>query len=191
MATTDKIQKFFDTDYPLNHEGVSELIASFELKHIPKHSILLSQGVYDQKLRFLNEGLVRDYYAGSRKETNINFYTRPQFITDFSSFINQVPTQKNQESLTDIEVLELGKDRFGELMKKYSCGRNFITLTFQRLLRAKELFEYNRMTKEPEELYRELLIYKAHWLQELPQYHIASYLGITPETLSRIRKRIS
>ena len=64
-------------------------------------------------------------------------------------------------------------------------------LSFQKLLKHKELLEYNRITKTPEELYKELFIYKPSWLEKIPQYHIASYLNISPETLSRIRKRIS
>jgi hypothetical protein len=63
--------------------------------------------------------------------------------------------------------------------------------SFHKLLKQKEMLEYNRITKTPDELYKELLIYKQEWLQSIPQYHIASYLNITPETLSRIRKRIS
>ena len=59
------------------------------------------------------------------------------------------------------------------------------------LLKQKEMLEYNRITKTPDDLYKDLLVYKPHWLQNIPQYHIASYLTITPETLSRIRKRIS
>ena len=53
------------------------------------------------------------------------------------------------------------------------------------------MLEFNRVTKTPDELYKELFIYKPEWLQLIPQYHIASYLNITPETLSRIRKRTS
>ncbi len=100
-------------------------------------------------------------------------------------------TKKNQESLTDIELLSIDKKAFRELLQKYECGKSFIDLSFQKLLRQKELLEYNRLTKTADELYKELFIYRPHWLEKVPQYHIASYLNITPETLSRIRKRIS
>lgn len=53
------------------------------------------------------------------------------------------------------------------------------------------MLDYNSITKTPDELYKELLIYKQEWLQSIPQYHIASYLNISPETVSDIRKRIS
>lgn len=126
-----------------------------------------------------------------KKKTNINFYTKPQFITDLSSFITNTSTNKNQECLTEIEILSIEKKVFENLLEKYECGKSFIDLSFQRLLKQKELFEFNRITKKPEELYKELVIYKPNWLENIPQYHIASYLNVTPETLSRIRKRIS
>ncbi|MEL7120231.1 MAG: Crp/Fnr family transcriptional regulator [Bacteroidota bacterium] len=191
MNHKEQIALFFETDYPLNKDGVEELIASFKLKEYPKNSLLLSENEFENKLRFINKGVVREFYRTEKKEININFYTRPQFITDFSSFIQDTKTNKNQEALSSIQILELGKDTFVKLLEKYSCGKSFIDLTFQNILKNKEVFEYNRMTKEPEALYNELRIYRPKWLQEIPQYHIASYLGITPETLSRIRKRLS
>jgi len=185
------ISTYFKTDFPLNQEGLNELISLFEVKTFSKNTLLLHEGQNENYLRFINTGIVREFYRTDKKDININFYTTPQFITDFSSFSFCTNTRKNQETLSDVEILELGKEKFLSLLEKYSCGKSFIDMTFQKIIRNRELFEYNRMTKEPEELYNELRMYKSDWLQQIPQYHIASYLGITPETLSRIRKRIS
>lgn len=191
MKKFNEIAKFFKTEYPLNKDGVKELFSLFETKVIIKGSLLLETNQFENQLRFLNSGIIREYYATKDKETNINFYTKPQFITDLSSFNNDLITKKNQECLTNVEILVIDKLKFRDLLKKYQCGKSFIDLSFQKLLKHKELLEYNRITKSSEELYKELLIYKPNWLQVIPQYHIASYLNVTPETLSRIRKRIS
>ena len=188
---TEKLAVFFSTDFPLNREGVEELLSSFESKFFPKNSLLLKAGEVEKQLRFLETGTIREFYTTADKEININFYTFPQFITDFSSFNNLTKTKKYQECLTDVGLKVLDKSVFLALLEKYQCGRSFIDLTFQRLLEKKELFEYNRITKTPEELYQGILDNQPEWLQNIPQYHIASYLGITPETLSRIRRRIS
>ncbi|WP_299901937.1 Crp/Fnr family transcriptional regulator [uncultured Aquimarina sp.] len=188
---TSKISSFFETEYPLNKHGLRELLDLFSIKKIKKNTQILTEHKEERQLRFLNNGVIREYYSSSNRETNINFYTKPQFITDLSSFIHDTKTKKNQETLTDIELLVIDKIPFRQLLQKYECGKSFIDLSFQKILKQKELFEYNRITKSSEELYNELLIYKPNWLQTIPQYHIASYLNITPETLSRIRKRIS
>ncbi len=191
MKNKEKITSFFETDFPLNKEGVNELISSFKIKEYAKNTFLLQEADFETKLRFINQGTIREFYKSEKKEININFFTTPQFITDFSSFIQHSRTNKNQETLSKVQILELGREKFAQLLEKYSCGKSFIDQTFQNILKHKEVFEYNRMTKEPEILYNELRIYKPDWLQEIPQYHIASYLGITPETLSRIRKKLS
>ncbi len=191
MDEFDEISKFFQTEYPLNQNGLRELLSLFRKFTYRKGTQILQADQEEKQLRFLNKGVIREYYASSEKETNINFYTKPQFISDLSSFINDTNTKKYQESLTAIEVLVIEKKAFRELLQRYECGKSFIDLSFQKLLKHKELLEFNRITKTPDELYKELFIYKPNWLEKIPQYHIASYLNITPETLSRIRKRIS
>ncbi|MCW9707866.1 Crp/Fnr family transcriptional regulator [Fodinibius salsisoli] len=192
MNITKNITAFFEKHYPeYNHDGLDELSSAFISKKIPKDTIILSESMTDGKLRFLNKGIVREYYLSETKERNINFYLQPNFITDFSSFINASRTKKNQATVTDVELFELDREPFLRLLNSYECAQNMMDEIFQRLLKVREQFEYNRMTKSPEELYQELRIYKPEWLQNIPQYHIASYLGITPETLSRIRSRIS
>lgn len=186
-----EISSFFETEYPLNKDGLRKLFSLFKLENRKRGTQILNAGTEEKKLRFLNKGVIREYYATSDKETNINFYTEPQFITDLTSFNANSKTKKYQKALTDVELLAIDKNSFRKLLNEYDCGKSFIELSFQRLLKNKELFEYNRITKSPEELYNELFIYRPNWLKKIPQYHIASYLNITPETLSRIRKRIS
>lgn len=186
-----EIQQFFETEYPLNKHGLEELLTSFKQEIYPKGTRILEAETQEKQLRFLNRGLVREYYSTMEKETNINFFTHPQFITDLSPFMQDSPTKKHQESLTQIELFTIDKTVFQALLSKYECGKSIIDQSFHRLLTAKERFEYNRITKTADELYQDLQVYKPHWLAKIPQYHIASYLNITPETLSRIRKRIS
>ena len=191
MSSLHQIAKFFETEHPLNQEGLGELLTSFSVQQFNKGAIILQEDSLETHLRFLNYGSIREYYATKERETNINFYTEPQFITDLLAFNTDTKTRKFQECLTDTELLLIDKATFRQHLEMYPCGKEFVESVFQKLFRHKELLEYNRVTKTPEDLYKELLIYKPDWLQRVPQYHIASYLNITPETLSRIRKRIS
>ncbi|WNJ20029.1 Crp/Fnr family transcriptional regulator [Pontibacter sp. G13] len=191
MSTFDAISRFFETEYPLNQAGLAELFGAFSIQRLPKGTLLLTGDEPDQYLRFLNRGIVREFYSTGDRESNLTFYLEPQFISDFSAFMHQRDTHKFQESLTEVEQLSIGRTQFFELLERYQCGKAFIHQTFAELLAKQEDRAYERMTKKPEELYQILLEKRPNWLREIPQYHIASYLNITPETLSRLRKRIS
>lgn len=191
MSSNQIIADFFKNEFPLNRDGLEEFLSFFDTAVYQKNSMLLMEGEEEKKLRFLNNGFVREYYATEERETNINFYTSPQFLTDFVAFNNGEPSKKYQQSLTTVEIKSVPKEVFLKHMKKYDCGKEVVEKTFKKLLTIKEAFEYNRITKSPEVLYMDLITNKPHWLQQIPQYHIASFLGVKPETLSRIRKRIS
>lgn len=68
-----KIQDFFITEYPLNHEGLNELLNLFEIQTFIKGDQILSQGKAEKYLRFLNSGVVREYYATPEKENKYQF----------------------------------------------------------------------------------------------------------------------
>jgi CRP-like cAMP-binding protein len=161
MKETDKLSLFFSNEFPFNKEGLDEFVNTFVIKSYKKGEIILENGNIDNELRFLDQGIIREYYATADKEKNINFFTDAGFITDFSSFTNQ-----------------------------YNCGKLFVENIFQRIVVNKETEEFNHFVNTAEELYQDIMKSKPDWLLKIPQYHIASYLGITPETLSRIRKRI-
>lgn len=191
MEVTDYIIRFFNQKYPFNQDGLAEFADAFLLQKESRHTLLIKPDQKDRELRFLTKGIVRDYYAVDDKEHNINFYTNPQFITDFSSFDHDTSVRKWQEALTDIELLVMPRSLFREFLKKYPCGEKFMQNIFREMLEEKEHFEYLRMTYTPEQLYNYIIMCHSDWVQLLPQYHIASFLGVKPETLSRIRGRIS
>lgn len=191
MTNFSEVSKFFKSEYSLNQHGLDELFSLFKIKKYEKGSLLIQAQTKEKHLRFLNKGIVREYYSNQEKEVNINFYVKPQFISDLLAFSRNANTHKNQECLSFVEVLSIERQAFFDLLEKYQCGKSLVESSFQKLLKQKEMLEFNRITKSPEELYNDLYVYKPEWLQSIPQYHIASYLNITPETLSRIRKRVS
>lgn len=184
------LTQYLQVEYPIKNEGLNELINLFKLKKLNKGDIILQSENFQTELFFLNCGIVREFFNYSEKETNLNFYTKPQFISDLFSFSNNKKSTKNLEALTDIELLYVDKKNFDKTLEKYDCGKAFFSITFQNIIKEKEIREYNRITKTPEENYKELLNNKPDWIKKIPVYHLASFLNIAPETLSRIRKRI-
>jgi CRP-like cAMP-binding protein len=185
---------FFTTNFSIlkeNSSTLNQLVNSFEKREVKKKTLLLKDKKIEQELRFINKGLVREYYFTGEKEVNINFYEDSDFITDFLSFHTNYPSKKYQECLTDVELLVLSKPKVAHFFGQYDQTTVLIESYFKKILRNNEKREYNIITKSPDELYKDIRLRHPNWLQKIPQYHIASYLRVTPETLSRIRKRIS
>lgn len=186
----DQLYEFFMREFPFNKEGLQCFINSFETKSFKKDSLILENGNSERQLRFLDEGIVREFYAHDGKEKNIDFFIEPCFLTDFYSFITDKTSRKNQQCLTDTKVRVLSREKFQFFVKEYHCGKLFVEEIFERIIEKKEQSELKQFINTPDDNYLDILKNRAAWLQQIPQYHIASYLGIAPETLSRIRKRI-
>lgn len=190
MNKQDILFQFFSRHFPFKNDGLEDLLNLFEEDSYQKEEIILQPNSTDFTLRFVKSGFLREYYTTNSKEVNINFYGANEFSTDLNSFFGGSNTQKWQQCLTAVNVLSLSKKQLDQFLKNYSCGHDIVQSSFQKALASKELFERNKLTKSTEELYKELQQKKPEWLQHIPQYHIASYLNVTPETLSRVRKRI-
>ena len=191
LNTDEQLSSFLKNQFSLSQEGMEEVVASFACETIPKDSIILQPGQTEKKLKFVHSGFIREYYANEKVERNINFFEPGEFATDFLSFQSDNKTQKWQQSITKVKLRTLPKSTFNQLLQKYECGQSIVEGAFRNILQCVEAKTYNRLTKKPEELYQHILKNNPSWLQHIPQYHLASFLNIAPETLSRIRKRIS
>lgn len=186
----EELSNFLKRNFPFNTDGIQEFLDSFSIENFSKGSIILQPNSIDRKLKFIKSGYIREYYATDEKEININFYNDSQFATDLTSFTSNTKTNKWQQCLTDVVMLTLPKKKFEEILTQYECAHSAIQISFQRLLSQKESLEHDRATKTTKELYEEIRTKKPEWLNNIAQYHIASYLNITPESLSRLRKNI-
>lgn len=188
---TNNLSDFITRNFPFNKEGVEDFLNSFSEEVFSKGSIILKPNTVDHKLKYIQSGYIREFYATDSKDININFFNEAQFATDFNSFISNTPTLKWQQCLTDVTMLTIEKNKFEQLLNKYECVHSAVQLSFQRILNHKESEEHNKATKSTQERYKEIQKEKPEWLKNIAQYHIASYLSITPESLSRIRNNIS
>lgn len=186
----DTLYAFFNEQFPFNKDGLNLFVQSFEVKVFKKNTLLLQENQIEKELRFLDEGIVRDFYAKEDKEKNADFYFGPEFVTDFYSFISDKPTKKNKSCLTEVKLRVMSKKKFLAFLEEYECGKSFVDELFRRIIAQKEKEEFKWFLNTAEENYLELLTHKPQWVMHIPQYHIASYLGIKPETLSRIRKKV-
>jgi len=175
--------------YPeITDEDFNKVIRLVSFKEFPKKHILWREGDYVNEAYFVLKGCFR-YYSTNQDgyERNTLFAIENWWIGDFISLLHDKPTQQSVQALEDSQVLFFIKSDFKHLMENNKSFREFTSLkrdmayeaTMQRLTQINESAEVryeNLMKKYPKALNR------------IPLYHIASYLGITPESLSRLRK---
>ena len=144
-------------------------------------------------LGFINTGTFRSYVIDNKtaEEKNVFLYSKNQFVVPFKSFINQTPCDYHTQAMTDASILYISINDLLFLYKQSHkwerFGRLMAQMAFIMTIERMESFIF----KKPEERYLDLIKNHPDIFNNIPLYHISSYLGIQGPSLSRIRKRIS
>lgn len=155
---------------------------------IPVNHIILSPCIVCSKMWFLQEGAIRMFREVDGKDNTLHIFNTPRFFNDFVSVKDQKPATYSFQSLTPCSILEFDIVDFYSLLE-YSInfervGRKILELVlYQETTRLDDLIFLNAT-----ERYHKLMANNPSIFQMVPQKYIASYLNISPETLSRIRK---
>ena len=159
-------------------------------REVPKKFTLVEEGHVARELYFINKGCLRFYYNRDGDEVTGFIFLENLFATALDSFLQQESSTQIVETLEDSELLVVS---YSGLQRLYEYSTNFQVfgrkLAEQRLVNAQRILS-SYILDSPEERYRKLVATQPEWLQRVPQHYIASFLGITPVSLSRIRKRI-
>lgn len=160
-------------------------------RFLKKGEFLLREGEICNHVTFINKGLVRIYNIVNDEDLTINFAFEGNFTTDFASLIPRKPSTDYMVAMEDLEILQLEYNDMQALYDKAMVWQKFGRLITEYVL----LFVVERnkglLFKTPEERYLKLLKERPKVIANVPLKYIASYLGITPEALSRIRKRLA
>ena len=154
---------------------------------LPRRRHLLRIGQVSGELAFITRGLIRRYTVSSGHEVNLAFLTEGSFVSSFSSFVEQRPSELGIETLEETHLLTLTHDSMITLAQGHPCWQRFALGAAASKLRRETEREAALLGLSAEERYEWLLERWPTVEQRVPQYHVASYLGIAPETLSRIR----
>jgi len=163
----------------------------FEYVLFPKNHICEKEGSIPKYLYFVVSGYVRLFYYnenGDEVTTDIN--CPPGFITSYFHFVNQTKSNENLECVTECELLRITKTNLDQLTQQSTVFRDFSISVFQQSLAYNENRSTELATLSAEERYRKLMKNYPQILQNVPLQHIASFLGMNPKSLSRIRKEI-
>lgn len=189
--------------YELLHKKISELIAIsdeefnfcktlFVPKKLRKRQYLLQEGDVCKYNTFVSKGLLRSYTIDDKGTEHIlQFAFEGWWIGDIYSFITENPSNFNIEALEDCELLLITKPSMDILFEKVPKFERYFRILIQNNLIATQRRLMGTLSETAEEKYTNLMNNFPGCLQRVPQHMIASYLGITRETLSRIRGQMA
>ncbi len=158
--------------------------------NVPKNTILVNHKERCRNLFFIQKGLVRGYYYDEGKEITNWFAQQEEFATSFYSFITNEPSPETIEALEDCQLIQIGHTDLQDLYKKFpETERIGRIITENYYIKLEERF-LNIQFRSAKERYQNLLSKNSSLLQRASLGQIATYLGITQETLSRIRAEL-
>lgn len=158
-----------------------------EVKY-PAKRVLLDEGEISSKMFFVKSGALREYFYQDGRELTLEFITENQAVSSFDSFLNGTKSEFIIETLEPTILHELEIDSFRKLMNNPDFQQTFNPLFYQRFSEiTKRLMTF--IKDSPQKRYEDLLKDRPELLLRFPQHYIASYLGITSVSLSRIRNR--
>ncbi len=185
------LYKYINNFIQLSKEEIDILDEIFTYKKKKKGELIVENGKVCQKIWFTSQGYFRFYHMDcDGNEITSDFYFAPSFITSYTSFVTGKPSFVNVQSMIDMEVLEISKADLFYLYDKYPKIERLGRLIAESVAINSEEHLFLLLNQTAEMRYKKLLKKYPKYLNTIPLQYIASYLGITQETLSRIRKSI-
>lgn len=166
------------------------ILRAFTVQTVRKGETLLQEGQVCRHLYFLENGLLRFWTQKKDKEFTKYFTIAPYLFTSQQSFITRQPCKESIEALEDCTVWKMTNEAANELLA-LECWNTFIRKIIQEVNGYTEDLLEAMQSQTAEERYRQMLGQNPALLQRIPLKHLASYLGIAPQSLSRIRQRYS
>ncbi len=174
----------------ISEEELDAIESMFEKKVIPKKTVLLRNGEICKFEAFILKGCIKTYYINKEGvEVILTFSTEEWWISDVTSFQEQTPSKMFIETIEDSELLMLTPQSKAILLEKHPILEKMFRLLVQRHLSSYQERLFGNIALSAEERYDEFLKKYPALPQRIPQHYIASYLGISPKFLSRLRKR--
>lgn len=176
----------------LPQEEEDKLLDIVKQQFILKNERFLSEGAVPLKFAFVNQGLFRYFYVNDKgNEFTKGFFPENTFIASYTTMVKGQPSFYTIEALEDAEVLVIDYSKWKILCTGHPCWCTLLVAMLEKGFAKKETRERELLLHSAEERYRSFLHEYPQLVHRIKQHLIASYIGITPVALSRIRKGIS
>lgn len=188
----EKLINIINKTVNLSADDVQLCNQFFETVLISKNTILEEQDKIPAYLYFISSGFVRLFYKDENgDEITTNLSSSNAFIASFMSLIHQKKAKENVECITECEIVKIHRNNLLALIDKSENFKQFSLIIFEHAITSTENRANDLATLSAEQRYKKLMENQPEILQNVPIQYIASFLGMKPESLSRIRRQIS
>lgn len=183
--------KYFAEKTSLSDNEKSEIASAFKAVEICKNNFWVKQNEICSEIAFICEGIIRVFHETEEKEITLQFLFPNNFMASLSSLTYNIPSLWNFKALTDCKILLIDNKKHQELINKYPDILDFHKNPFMLSFADLESRLLSLLSLSAEQRFKKLFSEYPEIFNQVPLKHIASSLGITPETLSRLRKNIN
>jgi len=184
----EEILKVIDKNYsPLSLECQEELLSGATIRSIEKGEVIVREGQYADKVYFIVQGSARAFYLVNGKDVSDWFAFENEFISSIVSFFGKKPSPHYIEFIEQSIVFEMSREKIENLAKKYHGFEKLIRVVVTKVMLSQQERISSILFQTSEQRYKHFLSIHPDITNRVPLMHIASYLGMTLETLSRVR----
>lgn len=186
----DRLKTILEEKVAISESDWKYISAKLQIKEFKKKEFLIETNAIEQNIYFILEGVFRIFIELPEKDVTSDFGFPNEFISSYSSFLTQTQSVACIQSLTNSKVIYITREDLQQIYKNTSCGESIGRIFAEEFFRYKSKRELSFMKDSPTERYLNLFKEQQNLIQEIPQKYLASYIGITPQALSRIRAKI-
>ena len=188
MTGQQRLSEYIQRICNLTESEIEEFVISFKEAKIKKRQFIVQPNFTAQYRHFVIDGSLRAYVVGDNgSDHTISFAVEDWWITDYNSYISQQPATMFVVALEDSTILRIDFENEKKLKQSNHKFETIFRVMAERGLAFQQRRMISNLTLSAEERYDDFLAKYAHIVQRLPQYAVASYLGMTTEFLSKIR----
>lgn len=187
----EHIKKQLQEIYPLSDKDWQSFYTKLTKQEFSKGNLILKEGQIENYLSFIDRGMIRYYIPGMDNDLTFGFSFESEFTSGYDSFLTRTGSQYAVEALTNTTLWRITYDDLQIIYNTTSMGNAIGRFFSERLFLLKFKRELSLLRDTAEERYLKLFKERPNLIQYIPLKYICSYIGITPQALSRIRKRIS
>jgi len=184
-----ELEKYIQTYFGVTTDDLDKISSFFRIREIKKGNYFLRTGRHSDQLGFVQSGIVREFVKVENKEVTKWISTKGSFVVDLSSFLFHQPARWNLQALADCELYVIDRKEYRKIGQVIPSWFELEKLFIAKCFTVLENRIVSHLSMSAEQRYMQLFNYNSQLFNQVPLQYLASMLGMTPETLSRLRKK--